>query len=324
MVANGAPRVSVIIPTYNRASFLLEAIASVLAQSFTDFELLVVDDGSTDGTRALLEAVDDPRVRILHHDENRGISATVNTGIRHARGELVSRLDSDDLWVSDMLQGHVAVLDARPEVGVVYGVAEAVGGDGIRIGREPRLPDDWFCSLLYADVTCSIAFVARRLCYDRAGLYDESLRANEDWDMALRLARHFSFAFVDRVVAWFRFHGQNTTGANSPLRAEVIESRVRVLDKAFADPELPATARALESVAYRNVLTDAGISHLAHGDRRAALHAFRRALLSGAPRGTTLVLIVWLTIRVSFLRHHDSGRAFVRGLEKLWRRVRGR
>lgn len=119
------PRVSVVIPTYNRADIITRAVDSVLAQTVDDIEVLIIDDGSTDGTRALIEDIDDSRVRYLAHDTNRGVSAARNTGVEAGRGEYVAFLDSDDEWLPRKLERQLSALDGREEgwIGVYCDVA---------------------------------------------------------------------------------------------------------------------------------------------------------------------------------------------------------
>jgi glycosyltransferase involved in cell wall biosynthesis len=123
------PQVTVIIPTFNRARYLTEAIQSVLGQTFPDYELIVVDDGSTDGTAAVLEGFGDSRLRVLRQ-ENHGISAAMNAGLRAAQGEYIARLDSDDVWFPNLLAYETRVLDSRPDIGVVYARAQAMSANG--------------------------------------------------------------------------------------------------------------------------------------------------------------------------------------------------
>ena len=146
------PKLTVIIPTHNRARYLDQAIRSALGQTYGDFELIVVDDGSTDTTVELVGAYRDRRLRYLSQP-HRGISAAVNLGIRSARGCYIARLDSDDLWFPDMLATLVPVLDAEPEIGVVYGRGQGIDHAGRRLphtlGLPERFPGDSLRSLLY-------------------------------------------------------------------------------------------------------------------------------------------------------------------------------
>ena len=292
-----APKVSVVLPTYNRAHFLLEAVQSVLVQTAGDLELIVVDDGSTDGTAHVLREINDPRLRYLHQ-ENRGVAAAANAGIRLSRGAYIARIDSDDLWLPELIETEMAVLDARPEVGVVSAKGEAMDRDGNRLpyswGRAPRFPDEALHSLLHGDFVCNVTMIARRACIERAGLYDESLRVCEDWDLWLRVARHYQFAFVDRVLARVRRHEGNLTGRGSPFYESSLLGRTRVLDKVFGvlDQEQSKPLRHLKGIAYRNVFIEACLHFLGAADYRNAVEAFRRALGCGANPVTTSFRIV--------------------------------
>jgi glycosyltransferase involved in cell wall biosynthesis len=304
-----------------------QAIESVLAQTFRDFELIVVDDGSTDGTLRALAAVSDPRLRIVRA-EHRGISATMNTGMRAARGRYVARLDSDDLWLPELLATQVAALTARPDVGAVYARAQRLE-DGKPtphvLGIAPRLPEDSLRSMLHGDFTCNITVVARRECIERAGLYDESFETSEDWDLWLRVARSCSFVFTDRMLAYFRRHSGNITNPRSPRFRAALEARVRVLDKAFADRDLPAEARALESLAYRNIHTDIGLQLLGARDYRGALSAFGRAIRVGPNWLESIARIAWFVVNWEFLSKRAWGRKFVdwqSGIRRQWRERR--
>jgi glycosyltransferase involved in cell wall biosynthesis len=308
------PAVSVVMPAYNRERYVGEAIESVLAQTFSDFELIVVDDGSTDATPQRVASLRDPRIRLLRR-EHRGISAAMNAGLRTARGAYVARLDSDDVWLPALLATQVAVLESRLEVGVVYARAQGMEADGTLTthvwGVAPRYPRDSLRSLLHGDCTCNITVVARRECLERAGLYDESLGTNEDWDLWLRVARHCRFAFTDRVLARFRWHEGNVTGPRSPRFAETLGGRTRVLDKAFAAPDLPSSAAAMKAVAYRNVHTGVGLLWLGAREYGAALHAFGRALRDGGNPVPTLVRIAWFVLNWEFLSRRAWGRRFI-------------
>src|SRR5262245_59872905 len=212
------PAVSVIIPTFNRSRWLPEAVDSVLRQIFADFELVVVDDGSTDDTADVIAAMTDRRIRYLRRP-HRGISSALNAGIREARGRFVARLDSDDLWTPDLLATLVPILEQEPAVAAAYGKGQAIDRDGRVLasvhGGPGRFPDDTLRSLVFDDCTCHIALVARRASLEEAGLYDERLAANEDWGMWLRVARRHPFVFVDRILAGIRWHDDNLTGPRS-------------------------------------------------------------------------------------------------------------
>jgi glycosyltransferase involved in cell wall biosynthesis len=262
MDETSSPKVSVIIPTYNRAHLIGESIQSVLDQTFQDFELIIVDDGSSDDTETVVKGFEDPRIRYIYQ-ENRGISGARNTGIRNAEGQYVAFLDSDDLWLPELLESEVPILDTNLDVGVVYAKAQAMDTDGnlasFTRGNSQRYPDQTLKSALYGDFVAFITAVVRRECFDRIGLFDEVLKGRVDWDIWVRIAKHYRFAYIDKVLAHFRAHARQFTGAASEHFLEVSECGIRVLDKAFSDPELSEETLAIKPLAYRNVYLDIGL-----------------------------------------------------------------
>lgn len=294
-----SPKVSVIMPTYNRAHYLPEAIGSVLKQTFDDFELIVVDDGSIDNTEELLQSFDDLRIRYLRQ-EHRGISATLNAGIRASRGQYIARLDSDDIWTPQMLATQVGTLENHSEAGLVYAKTGAMDQWGVRIpgiwGQPEFFAGESFKSMLYGDFTSNITIVVRRACLDRVGLYDESFQVNEDWELWLRVARYFQFVFVDQVLAVRRWHGDNITGVQSTSFDLHVEGRIRVLDKVFSAPGLPEDIVDLRPVAYFRVYMVAGVTRLQLKAYDQALRNFWAALCSSRNPGFALFhMIAWLT-----------------------------
>ena len=319
------PVVSVIIPTYNRAHYLGTAIESVFNQTFQEFELIVVDDGSIDETRTLLDAIDDKRLIRLFR-EHKGISAAMNSGILVARGDYVARLDSDDVWMPEMLEMGAGILNSRPEVGLVYGKAQQMDRNenlqpNIR-GNLPRFQRETLKSMLYGDFTCNIAILVRRECFDRVGLYDESMRTSEDWDMWLRVARHYEFAFVDQILARFRVHEGNTTHRTLAAFADYLEGRPRVLDKLFSRPDLPPAVQAMRPMAYERLYMGVGLCWLQTRQMRKALRSFGKAIrLSGNPV-VSPVRIIWHTLVWEVLSKYSWGRRLVEwqaGLFTQWR-----
>jgi glycosyltransferase involved in cell wall biosynthesis len=182
-----APLVSVIIPTYNRGHCLARAIDSVLAQSFSGYELIVVDDGSTDDTAELLQSFGD-RLRSIHQ-ENRGVSAARNTGIRFARGEFIALLDSDDCWLPAKLERQVDFFKAHPQA-LACQTEEIWIRNGQRVN--PKQRHRKFSGLIFEKCLplCLVspsAVMIRKSLFDQIGLFDESLPACEDYDLWLRI-----------------------------------------------------------------------------------------------------------------------------------------
>lgn len=317
------PTVSVLVPTYNRAPLLGEALRSILQQTFTDFEVVVVDDGSDDATADVLATFTDPRLRTIKQ-AHQGISRAMNAGLGAARGKFVSRLDSDDLWLPDLLATLLPVLESRPEVGVVYAQADAME-DGRVVAHLQGLPlrysDDSLRSLVYDDCTCNIALVARRECFERAGPYDESLMANEDWDMWLRVARDSQFAFVPQVLARIRWHPGNLTGLRSGHLGQVLAARTVPLDKVFARPDLPPQVRAMRSTAYANIHLFCGLRWWQAGEWIAAMREFRQVVrLSDRPVLVTM-RICWRAMVQPKLQRSRWGSAITSYVASLYRRV---
>jgi glycosyltransferase involved in cell wall biosynthesis len=192
-----SPRVSVIIPTFNRAWCLREAIDSVLAQDFTDFELIVVDDGSTDGTGALLSGFSG-RLTVLSQP-NRGVSAARNAGIAAARAGLIAFLDSDDLWLPRKLTTQVGWFRQRPRA-LICQTEELWLRNGRRVnpGRRHRKRGGMiFEPSLELCLVSPSAVMVRRALFDRVGLFDEALPACEDYDLWLRVSARFAVGLIE-------------------------------------------------------------------------------------------------------------------------------
>jgi len=289
------PMVSVLMPTYNRAHLIEEAIDSLLAQTYPTFELIVVDDGSEDDTRERIGTYADSRIHYLYQ-HHQGISASLNRGLHAARGRYIARLDSDDIWLPEMLEVQIATLEEEG-VGVVYARAQGMDhkgrpNDDLR-GLPPRYPGYTLESLLYGDMTCNITVVARRDCLEAAGVYDETLEVNEDWHMWLRVALHCDFAFNDRVLARFRRHHGNATGADSVMLETHVNKRTGVLDRFYRLPNLPPKAWAMRLLAYRNAHLWSGNIWLGLGQHARALRTYAKALGIRGQRLNTLGRILW-------------------------------
>jgi glycosyltransferase involved in cell wall biosynthesis len=320
------PRVSVLIPTFNRARYLPEAVSSVLNQTYRDLEVVIVDDGSTDNTAEVVRAFGDPRVRYLCQ-ENRGTSAALNTAWRAARGEHIARLDSDDAWLPNFLAALVPALEADAELGVIYARAQAMDAQGKPLaqimGAAPRFPGKMLKSLLYADCVCPIAVVLRAACLARVGGYDESLPGTEDWDVWLRMAEHFRFEYRDKILARYRFHPQNITGARSEQYARLVRDRARVLEKFYARDDVPAEAIAVKPLAFRNLYMDITIRHLASGRWRDAFTYFTRTLRAAPNPVASALRVVAVAFFYVYLSKTRWGVRLVESLLN-WRRAQAR
>ena len=205
--------VSVVIPTYNRAELLADAIGSVQRQTFEDWELLVVDDGSTDDTRTVMDGfLADKRIRYVRQ-ENRGQSAARNLGLRHARAPLIAFLDSDNRWLPDKLERQMRFLADHPEVDVVYGETERLGSDGSTWPspvRERHSGTVWRPLLTKNFINFNTSVVRRERLIAIGG-FDEALRGGEDYDLWLRLSPDCTFQFLPGVVTQYRIEGDRVT-----------------------------------------------------------------------------------------------------------------
>lgn len=293
------PRVSILLPTYNRANYLPETIHSALAQSFTNIELVVVDDGSTDNTAEIVQQIADNRVRYFYQP-NRGVSAALNTAWRAATGEFVALLGSDDVMLPRQIETLLPILAADASLGLVYARAQAMNAQGEPLpqilGASLKFSQNTLQSLLYGDSVCGIACMVRREYIERVGGYNESLIANEDWDIWIRLAEITRFAFHDEILARYRIHPMSLTGARSGKYQQVVLDRVHLLEMYYARPNVPADALAVKSLAMRNVYMDVGIRFLSVGAVRQALPYLERAIrahgnpVSSAARVTGVAL----------------------------------
>lgn len=218
------PKVSVIIPAYNAAPYIAETLASVFAQSYPDYEVIVVDDGSTDDTLAVLEQFAD-RITLIRKP-NGGPASARNAGLRQARGELLAFLDGDDLWLPDKLAAQVEFCEQHPTAGLVYGEALMFTQDGAekRIERKigyTEAPTFWptFCLLLYGDFIPNSTVVIRRACLERVGYLNEdrALIAVEDYEYWLRIAKYFPIAGLPRPLAYYRLRPGNLMGAGADI-----------------------------------------------------------------------------------------------------------
>jgi glycosyltransferase involved in cell wall biosynthesis len=284
--AGVTPLVSVIIPTHNSAMFIAESVRGVLAQTDRRFEVIVVDDGSSDDTREALRPFAD-LIRYLHQD-NRGPAAARNAGIRIARGEFICFLDADDSWSPNKLELQIASMAAHADVGLLFADAQESDGATIRkpsivasmtfgadVLSQERL-DQAFRKLLVENFVPTSTVMIRKSSLLKAGLFDETLQNVEDRDMWLRLAATSGVACVPQVLATKRSHG-----ANISSRTEMaLRSRIKVWDKARR--EWPALAPA--SVYHRMLAgahQDLGYIELARGGGKAARKHGMAGLLNG-------------------------------------------
>ncbi|PID40202.1 MAG: glycosyl transferase [Proteobacteria bacterium] len=249
--AGSAPLVSVILPTYNRDWSLGEAIASVLAQNYPRIELIVVDDGSTDGTPDLLAAYGDRLRRI--RQENRGVSAARNTGIRHSTGDLIALLDSDDTWLPDKLSAQVAYLNAYPTA-LICQTEEIWIRNGVRVNPGKRHRKEAGMIFERSLALCLIspsAVMLRRSLLDEVGLFDESLPACEDYDLWLRITCKHPVHLIDTPLI-VKHGGHVDQLSRMP---ELDKYRIRAIARLLDDGHLTPSQRAAAIVMLKKKCT---------------------------------------------------------------------
>lgn len=212
-----APTVSVVVPVYNQGEYVAQAIDSVLEQRYRPVELIVVNDGSTDATADRLKAYK-RRARIIHQ-ENRGAAAALNRGIRESRGSLVCWLSADDEFLPGKLEAQVAAFRAHPELGMVHTGYERVDGTGAHLDTivEPaQAHPDPFVTVFWRNSLNGSTVMLRREVFDAVGGFDETLRADVDADMWLKIMQRWQVGIVRGVYVRYRVH-QNSLSANTAL-----------------------------------------------------------------------------------------------------------
>ena len=237
------PLVSVVIPTYNRAPFLAEAIESVLGQSFTEYEILVADDGSTDDTADRLARYG-ARTRHIRLDHSGRPSVARNRALAVARGELIAFLDDDDVWQPEKLERQVHLLVAQPDLGMVYTDLRFLREDGTRSApilqphqkRRGNLFDDLLADCFIHPSTTMV----RKCMGDEVGWFDEDLECIEDFDLWLRLTYRSRVGFLNAPLVLVRRHD---AGISTTRNVEVWHSMAVVLDKVSTDCKLSARQR---------------------------------------------------------------------------------
>jgi glycosyltransferase involved in cell wall biosynthesis len=249
------PEVSIIIPCHNHAHYLPMAVNSVLAQTFPDWEAIIVDDGSTDDTAAVAAQVTDPRVRYLYQ-ENRGLSAARNTGIRAAQGQYLAFLDSDDEWEPRFLEACKALLAASETIAAVVTLARFIDENGAalpRLGGQVLRPEGFRSRLIEGGFFPVHAVLVRAKAVRRAGLFDETLTSAEDWDLWLRItAEDGVMLSIPEPLARYRV----SVGSMSTNATRMHANRIAVLTKHFSPPQgdpltWPAGKRRGYAFAYR-------------------------------------------------------------------------
>jgi glycosyltransferase involved in cell wall biosynthesis len=292
------PTVSVVMPTHNRAGMLSRAIESVLIQTHSDLELIVVDDGSTDETPAIVAAIADPRIVYVRLEARSGAAVARNTGIRHARGALIAFQDSDDQWVPTKVALQLEVLTRLgPDVGAVGGRWQAgddvgapeVAAQGLETGG------DYEPELLDGRCLITPVWLIRRSLLDELGLFDERMPCLEDWDLMLRLSQRTTMRAVPEIVL-IKFGAPDSLGADIERRALAMAEILRRHGQRFLAYPKRHASYCLE-LAYlcllRGNLRGAGKYAVQSLRRRGATPTLLRAFVGASVRAKLLHRPIW-------------------------------
>ncbi|WP_323133371.1 glycosyltransferase family 2 protein [Marinobacter sp. F3R08] len=285
------PKVSVVMPVFNVAAFVSQAIQSVLSQSFSDFELLIIDDCSPDNSIEICESFDDSRIRIIRHRLNRGLAGARNTGIHHARGEYLAFLDSDDFWRNDKLQCHVSHLDAHQEVGISFSRSAFVDADGVPTNfyQMPKLSgitaSHLFCRnpigngsapVIRKAVFNDIAFPGNHGGIDEIRYFDSSLRQSEDIECWLRISLKTDWC-IEGIPEPLTFYRLNAGGLSAQLHKQLGSwEQVAEITASYAPEFVERHASRARAYQLRYLARQA----IRLGDGTAAIRFFNRSLKS--------------------------------------------
>ncbi len=309
--AAGQPLVSVVIPAYNAAAYVMDAIASVQAQGYAALDIVLVDDGSQDDTAARVRAAA-PEVRIVQQP-NAGVAAARNTGLRAARGELICFLDADDGWFPGKLDAQVAHLQRHPKVGLVFHdwLVWQPEADGRYLPPARPEPDGtaaidparsgWLYPQLLLDcIVHTSTVMIRRTVVEAVGGFDPTLRNGEDYNYWLRVSRHCRIDKLSGVYSFYRAVPGSLSNGPKPVNYEYLVVERAVREWGVASPDGRAVARSLVEHRLAKLAMDFGYGHFHAGAPALAGAAFRTALRHDPLRWRALVylLAAWLKARL--------------------------
>ena len=244
------PTISVIVPAYNAEQTVLETILSLQWQTFSDFELIVINDGSTDRTLDQLNTIRDVRLKVFSY-ENAGVSIARNRGFQHATGDFITFIDADDLWTPDKLELQLAALERCPQAGVAYSKTYFMDEPGktFHVNNVPLPEGDVYAKLLTKNFLLSPGSnpLIRRQAIESVNGFDSNFTHGEDWDLYLRLASQWKFVAVQQPQVFYR---QSSRSASSQV--EVMErNSLKVIEKAFQ--AAPLTLKPLKKQSLANL-----------------------------------------------------------------------
>jgi glycosyltransferase involved in cell wall biosynthesis len=296
--------VDVIIPAYNAAKYLQAAIESVIAQTFQDWRIVLVDDGSSDNTAAVVAPFLDRLGSRMSYilQENSGVSAARNAAMRASTSEFIALLDADDVWLPCRLSASIEVLSARPQAGLAYGLITFIDSEG-RVGKTfagNRMHAEGFIApyIYMRKVELpSPTITFRRRCIDEVGVFDESMRATEDRDLWLRIALRYEVAFVPTVLAYYRQSPNSASGDGKGMH----QGQLRFIRKNYGAKGCGLRRRqAALSRSYKQYAENLKARGQAAAALRTSFHALVLYPLSiGSYRTAASLMLNWI---ISFAR----------------------
>ena len=272
------PKVSVVIPAYNAVDYLIKTLENVFDQTFTDFEVIVIDDGSSDRTIESISNLTNPNLKIVRQ-ANQGVAVARNKGIELASGEYIAFLDSDDLWHPTKLEKQVQCLDTNPEVGLVNTWIKNIDehGNELSIVQAPEVEGNVWNQIIEENIIlCGSIPMIRRSCFEKVGVFDFELLSAEDWDMWIRLAAKYSFALVKEPLVLYRQHLKS----KSRNLDKHLHYRLKIIDKTFQS--VPPQLQYLKDRAYGRAYLSIAWKPLMQQDYQAT-NAYRKQAINYFP-----------------------------------------
>ncbi|MBA3924297.1 MAG: glycosyltransferase family 2 protein [Nostocaceae cyanobacterium] len=270
------PKVSVIIPAYNAMTYLSATLESVIRQTFSDFEVLIINDGSTDQIEQWVAELSEERVHLISQ-ANQGVSAARNTGIAHAQGEYIAFIDADDLWEPTKLEKQVQSLEKNPTVGLVYTwtafIDESAKPTGVFIISHAE-GNVWEQIVVRDMISTGSSPMVRRDCFAKVGVFDPQISGGEDRELWSRIAACYPFAVIKEFLTLYRRHPNNTTKNCQKM----VQQLRQVIEKTFKSAPTESLYLRNHSYGWMNIFA-AWSALLDEQNHQQAMHYQEQALL---------------------------------------------
>lgn len=273
-----SPTLSVIMPCFNQAKYLVDSIEAILNQSYDDLELIITDDCSSDESREIIEYFRkiDKRVVAIFHSRNHGVSSARNTAIKASKGNYIAFCDADDIWENDKTKIQVEYIQSTSECDVLYCDSVIINEEGIPTGekfsslhgKEKDFRGNLFWELSLTNFINTPTVLLRKKCLEKVGLFDEGFRYNEDWLYWIALSKYYCFCYIDQPLVRYRVHQDSTNKDQSGYRAQRIEACKQIIDRF---PGLPAEIKSILS--YKMARDFAEL-----GGKKKAFHQYVRSM----------------------------------------------